>query len=171
MENPVGRISIRLPKPLPRHLKDGEVEKFLSVVREPGTGPCSCSCCAGPPGRRGCPPHRRCGRVPEKAGLRRERKRRKGPGRLSERRCASALRGLSEERSSKAKVALPRPEGTDKGKPISVRGIQKRIEYYARRERTSRHRAIGCAIIPSPGLCRVAWLADSQSLTAIDGRS
>ena len=35
MENPVRKISIRLPKPLPRHLKDGEVEKFLSVVKDP----------------------------------------------------------------------------------------------------------------------------------------
>jgi len=35
MENPVRKISIRLPKPLPRHLKDGEVEKFLSVITDP----------------------------------------------------------------------------------------------------------------------------------------
>ena len=35
LENPVRKISIRLPKPLPRHLKEGEVEKFLSVIKDP----------------------------------------------------------------------------------------------------------------------------------------
>ena len=33
MENPVRKISIRLPKPLPRHLKDGEVEKLRQIPR------------------------------------------------------------------------------------------------------------------------------------------
>ena len=32
MANPVAKISIRLPKPLPRHLKDGEVATLLSAV-------------------------------------------------------------------------------------------------------------------------------------------
>jgi site-specific recombinase XerD len=35
VENPVRRISIRLPKPLPRHLKDGQAEKFLAVIKDP----------------------------------------------------------------------------------------------------------------------------------------
>ena len=35
MTNPVTKISIRLPKPLPRHLKDDQVGKFLSVVTDP----------------------------------------------------------------------------------------------------------------------------------------
>jgi site-specific recombinase XerD len=34
MTNPVMKISIRLPKPLPRHLKDDQVGKFLSVIIE-----------------------------------------------------------------------------------------------------------------------------------------
>src|SRR5208337_3134597 len=32
MANPVTKISIRLPKPLPRHLKDTEVASLLAVV-------------------------------------------------------------------------------------------------------------------------------------------
>ena len=35
MANPVRKISIRLPKPLPRHLKDDQAEKFLAVIRDP----------------------------------------------------------------------------------------------------------------------------------------
>ena len=34
MENPVRKISIRLPKPLPRHLKDREVGTFLAVIND-----------------------------------------------------------------------------------------------------------------------------------------
>ena len=45
-EYPVRRISIRLPKPLPRHLKDEEVEKFLAFIKDRGTRPCSSSCSA-----------------------------------------------------------------------------------------------------------------------------
>ncbi len=32
--NPVTRISIRLPKPLPRHLKDDQVTRLLAVIRD-----------------------------------------------------------------------------------------------------------------------------------------
>jgi len=35
MDNPVRKISIRLPKPLPRHLKDGEVDQFLAIITDP----------------------------------------------------------------------------------------------------------------------------------------
>src|SRR5512143_46224 len=34
MTNPVTRISIRLPKPLPRHLKDDQVRKFLAAIND-----------------------------------------------------------------------------------------------------------------------------------------
>ena len=34
MTNPITRVSIRLPKPLPRSLKDGEVEKLLAVISD-----------------------------------------------------------------------------------------------------------------------------------------
>jgi len=34
MVNPVRKISIRLPKPLPRHLKDDQVRKFFTVITD-----------------------------------------------------------------------------------------------------------------------------------------
>ena len=34
MANPVTRISIRLPKPLPRHLKDDQVTRLLAVITD-----------------------------------------------------------------------------------------------------------------------------------------
>ncbi len=34
ISNPVTRISIRLPKPLPRHLKDDQVTRFLAAIRD-----------------------------------------------------------------------------------------------------------------------------------------
>ena len=35
MTNPVTRISIRLPKPLPRHLKDDQVDRLFAVITDP----------------------------------------------------------------------------------------------------------------------------------------
>jgi len=32
--NPITKVSIRLPKPLPRHLKDDQVGKFLAVITD-----------------------------------------------------------------------------------------------------------------------------------------
>jgi integrase len=34
MDNPIRKVSIRLPKPLPRHLKDDQVGKLLSVITD-----------------------------------------------------------------------------------------------------------------------------------------
>jgi site-specific recombinase XerD len=45
----------------------------------------------------------------------------------------SALLAYLEKRSSKAKGLFLVQKGPMKGKPLSVRGIQKRIEYYARK--------------------------------------
>ena len=44
----------------------------------------------------------------------------------------SALLAYLEKRSSKARTLFLVQKGPMKGKPLSVRGIQKRIEYYAR---------------------------------------
>jgi len=33
--NPVTKVSIRLPKPLPRHLKDDDVQRLLAVIKDP----------------------------------------------------------------------------------------------------------------------------------------
>ena len=134
MENPVRKISIRLPKPLPRHLKDGETEKFLSVVREPRDRAMFMLML-------------RCGlRVEEVAHLTVDavdyRKRQvfvlHGKGAkdrvvyVSED-AASALQAYLQKRSSKAKELFLVRKGPHSGEPISVRGIQKRIEYYARK--------------------------------------
>jgi site-specific recombinase XerD len=45
----------------------------------------------------------------------------------------SALLAYIEKRSSKAKALFLVQKGPMKGKPLSIRGIQKRIEYYARK--------------------------------------
>jgi len=136
MENPVRKISIRLPKPLPRHLRDGEVEKFLSVVKDPRDYAMFLLML-------------RCGlRVEEVARLTVDaveyRKRQvflsNGKGAkdrvvyLSDD-AATALEGYLQKRSSKARELFLVQKGPCKGKPISVRGIQKRIEHYARKGR------------------------------------
>ena len=48
---------------------------------------------------------------------------------------ASTLNAYLQKRSSKAKRLFLVQKGTMKGEPISVRGIQKRIEYYARKSK------------------------------------
>ena len=35
MTNPVTKVSIRLPKPLPRHLKDDQVDRLFTVITDP----------------------------------------------------------------------------------------------------------------------------------------
>jgi site-specific recombinase XerD len=134
MDNPVRKISIRLPKPLPRHLKDGETEKFIAMIRDPRDRAMFMLML-------------RCGlRVEEVAHLTMDavdyRKRQvfvaNGKGAkdrvvyLSDD-AASALDAYLQKRSSKAKKLFLVQKGTMKGEPISVRGIQKRIEYYARK--------------------------------------
>lgn len=136
MENPVRKIAIRLPKPLPRHLKDGEVEKFLPVVKDPRDSAMFLLML-------------RCGlRVEEIAHLTVDaveyRKRQvfvsNGKGAkdrvmyLSDD-AAKALEGYLQKRSSKARELFLVQKGPRKGKPISVRGIQKRMEHYARKGR------------------------------------
>jgi site-specific recombinase XerD len=134
--NPVAKISIRLPRPLPRHLKDGEVEKFLAVIRDPRDRAMFMLML-------------RCGlRVEEVAHLTVDaveyRKRQvfvlNGKGAkdrvvyLSDD-ARSALEAYLQKRSSKANALFLGQKGPMKGEPISVRGIQKRIEYYGRRSR------------------------------------
>ncbi len=41
MDNPVRKISIRLPKPLPRHLKDDQADRLFTIVRDPRDRSCS----------------------------------------------------------------------------------------------------------------------------------
>jgi site-specific recombinase XerD len=134
--NPVTKVSLRLPKPLPRHLKDDQVERLLGVITDPRDRAMFMLML-------------RCGlRVEEVAHLAVD------AIELSRRRlfvahgkggkdrivylsddARSALEAYLAIRSSKARGVFLVQKGAMKGKPISVRGIQKRIEYYAKRSK------------------------------------
>jgi site-specific recombinase XerD len=133
MLNPVTRISLRLPKPLPRHLKDDQVTELFGVITDLRDRAMFMLML-------------RCGlRVEEVAELtvdaveygRRQIFVFHGKGAkdrvvyMSED-ARSALLAYLAKRSSKAKGLFLVQKGPMRGKPLSVRGIQKRIEYYAR---------------------------------------
>jgi site-specific recombinase XerD len=132
--NPITRISLRLPQPLPRHLKDDQLRRLFAVIKDLRDRAMFILML-------------RCGlRVQEVAQLTvdaLEYQRRqifvfKGKGGrdrvvyMSED-ARSALLAYLEKRSSKAKGLFLVQKGPMKGTPLSVRGIQKRIEYYARK--------------------------------------
>jgi site-specific recombinase XerD len=134
MENPVRKISIRLPKPLPRHLKDREVEKFLAVINDARDKAMFLLML-----RSGL-------RVEEVARLTVDaveyRKRQvfilNGKGAKDRVVYLSddtriALETYLQRRPSRVKKLFLVQKGPLTGTPISVRGIQKRIEYYARK--------------------------------------
>jgi site-specific recombinase XerD len=133
MLNPVTRISLRLPKPLPRHLKDEQVRKLFDGITDLRDRAMFMLML-------------RCGlRVQEVAELtvdaveygRRQIFVFHGKGAkdrvvyMSED-ARSALLAYLAKRSSKAKGLFLVQKGPMRGTPLSVRGIQKRIEYYAR---------------------------------------
>ena len=136
MVNPVTKISLRLPKPLPRHLKDNQVTILFAVITDLRDRAMFMLML-----RSGL-------RVEEVAKLtvdaveyhRRQLFVSNGKGGkdrvvyLSED-AQSALQAYLKKRSSKAKGLFLVQKGPMTGKPISVRGIQKRIEYYARKSR------------------------------------
>jgi site-specific recombinase XerD len=134
MLNPVTEISLRLPKPLPRHLKDGQVRELFDGITDLRDRAMFMLML-------------RCGlRVQEVAELtvdavefgRRQIFVFHGKGAkdrvvyMSED-ARSALLAYLEKRSSKTKALFLVQKGPMRGKPLSVRGIQKRIEYYARK--------------------------------------
>jgi site-specific recombinase XerD len=136
MANPVTRISIRLPKPLPRHLKDDQVTRLLAVIRDVRDKAMFMLML-------------RCGlRVQEIADLtvdavdwqRKQIFVAKGKGGkdrivyVSEDARSALLAHLSK-RSAKGKSMFLVQKGTMKSQPLSVRGIQKRMESYARKSR------------------------------------
>jgi site-specific recombinase XerD len=136
ISNPVTRISIRLPKPLPRHLKDDQVTRLLALIRDVRDKAMFMLML-------------RCGlRVQEVADLtvdaidpqRKQILVSKGKGGkdrivyMSED-ARSALFGYLSKRSTKGKRLFLVQKGPLKGKPLSVRGIQKRMESYARKSR------------------------------------
>jgi site-specific recombinase XerD len=132
--NPVTRISLRLPKPLPRHLKDEQVRRLFDGITDLRDRAMFMLML-------------RCGlRVQEVADLtvdaveygRKQIFVFHGKGTkdrvvyMSED-ARSALLAYLAKRSSKAKALFLVQKGPMRGKPLSVRGIQKRIEYYARK--------------------------------------
>jgi len=136
MANPVTRISIRLPKPLPRHLKDDQVTRLLAMITDVRDRAIFMLML-------------RCGlRVQEVADLtvdavdcqRKQIFVSKGKGGkdrivyVSED-ARSALGAYLSKRSAKGKSLFLVQKGTMRGQPLSVRGIQKRMEYYARKSR------------------------------------
>jgi site-specific recombinase XerD len=138
MVNPVTRISLRLPKPLPRHLKDDQVRRLFAVITDVRDRAMFMLML-------------RCGlRVQEVADLtvdaveleygRRQIFVSNGKGAkdrvvyVSED-ARSALSAYLEKRTSKGKGLFLVQKGPMRGKPLSVRGIQKRIESYARKSR------------------------------------
>jgi site-specific recombinase XerD len=134
MVNPVMKISIRLPKPLPRHLKDDQVTRLLGVIQDVRDRAIFMLML-------------RCGlRVQEVADLtvdamdyqRKQIFVFKGKGSkdrivyMSED-ARSALLVYLSKRSTKGKRMFLVQKGPMKGQPLSVRGIQKRMESYARK--------------------------------------
>ena len=138
MTNPVTRISIRLPKPLPRHLKDDQVTRLLAVIKDQRDKAMFMLML-------------RCGlRVQEVAHLtvdavELEHRRRQifvASGKGAKDRVVyvsedarSALWAYLSKRSTKGKRLFLVQKGPMKGQPLSVRGIQKRMEYYARKSK------------------------------------
>ncbi|MFH1953233.1 MAG: tyrosine-type recombinase/integrase [Pseudomonadota bacterium] len=136
--NPVRRgYTLRLPRPLPRYLRDEEVGKLFDVIRKPRDRAIFMLML-------------RCGlRVEEVADLTigaMDLKRRKiivaqgkgGKGRvvyISNDAFDALVQYLRVRPSSRVKKLFLVEKGPYSGKAISVRGIQKRIEYYARKAR------------------------------------
>ena len=134
MVNPVTRISLRLPKPLPRHLQDDQVRRLFAAITDLRDRAMFMLML-------------RCGlRVQEVAALtvdavdygRRRIFVSNGKGAkdrvvyVSED-ARSALLVYLAKRSSKAKGLFLVQKGPMRGNPLSVRGIQKRIESYVRK--------------------------------------
>ena len=151
--NPVIRISIRLPKPLPRHLKDDQVTRLLAVIRDVRDRAMFMLML-------------RCGlRVQEIADLtvdavdyhRKQIFVSKGKGSkdrvvyVSED-ARGALFAYLSKRSVKGKRLFLVQKGPMRGQPLSVRGIQKRIEYYAKKSKLNVSCCQGSRYFTPPGI-------------------
>ena len=136
LRNPVKPgYALRLPKPLPRHLKDDEVWRFFQTVK-------------GSRDRAMFMLMLRCGlRVQEVANLaaadfdfkRRKILVRNGKGAkdrvvyISGDALDAVVRYVKVRPSKRTKKLFVVQKGSCTGKPLSVRGIQKRMEYYAKK--------------------------------------
>jgi site-specific recombinase XerD len=134
--NPVRKgFALKEPKPLPRYLKDEELDRFFAVVK----------------GRRDVAIFKimlRCGlRVEEVAGLTKDAvflehrfihvKNAKGGKErivyISNDATVDLLNYYKARSASRSKSVFLVEKGTHKGRALSIRGIQKRMEYYARK--------------------------------------
>lgn len=134
MENPIRKISMRLPKPLPRCLKDSHTDRLFTIIKDARD--------------------KAMFMLMLRSGLRVEEVARLTMDAIDYRRrqvivmngkgakdrvvylsddARMALEAYSARRSSKAKRVFLVQKGPLTGEPISVRGIQKRIEFYARK--------------------------------------
>ena len=126
---------LRVPKPLPKHLQDGQVKAFLNVPKRPRDQAMFLLML-------------RCGlRVEEVANLTLdviEFKRRRiwvQDGKWGKDRMVyisnDAMKALIEYLRIRSESETPKvflvEKGTYRGQPISIRGIQKRMEYYAKK--------------------------------------
>jgi len=134
--NPVkGSHRLRVPKPLPKHLQDGQTKAFLDVPKRPRDQAMFLLML-------------RCGlRVEEVANLTLdviEFKRRRiwvQDGKWGKDRMVyisnDAMKALIEYLRIRPESETPKiflvEKGTYRGQPISIRGIQKRMEYYAKK--------------------------------------
>lgn len=138
MVNPVKKgTNLRLSKPLPKHLRDEEVKVLFNEIKKPRD-------------RAMFKVMLRCGlRVEEVSNLalsdvdlkRKKIHVRNGKGNkdrivyISQDTHIALIEYLRRRQQSRAKKIFLVEKGPCSGKPISVRGIQKRIEYYARKTR------------------------------------
>ena len=136
--NPITKVSIRLPKPLPRHLKDDQVHQFLRIITDArDTAICMLMLRSGL-------------RVEEVSRLTVDaidfgRNRlfvaqgKGGKDRVVyvSKDARAALETYLATRGSKSRRVFLVQKGPWSGTPLSVRGIQKRIEYYARESKVT----------------------------------
>jgi site-specific recombinase XerD len=136
LPNPISKVSIRLPKPLPRHVHDDQVRTLLAIITDLRDRAMVLLML-------------RCGlRVEELSRLTLDavelsRNRlfvHSGKGKKDRvvylsNDAKAALEAYLKLRSSKARRIFLVQKGPLTGTPLSVRGIQKRIEYYARESR------------------------------------
>jgi site-specific recombinase XerD len=177
VKNPVKkRCGLRLPKPLPKYLRDGEVDKFFDVIKK----------------ARDYLMFRimlRCGlRVEEVANLTLEAidlKSRQlivynGKGKkdrvvyISKDVYRALLRYLKQRPRSRVKRIFLVEKGSYKGKPISVRGIKKRMEYYAKKSKVPischrlRHTMATQMLNADTGLVTIQTLLGHSNITTTE---
>lgn len=131
--NPVKRgYALRLPRPLPRYLKDDEVDRFLSIPKKARDNAMFYLML-----RSGLRVEEVCNLTLSDIDFRRGKILVQGKGAkgrvvyISKDAYLALLQYLKVRRFDRAKGVFLVEKGRFKGIPISVRGIQKRMEYYA----------------------------------------